>query len=254
MEFLPLSFLAGVLTILAPCILPLLPIIIGGSISDQDKKRPFIITLSLALSIVIFTLLLKATTALINIPQDFWKWFSAGIVFLFAISLLFPSLWPTITTWFAKILKQKESLEHKSQKVLFKFYDKKGFWPAVILGAALGPVFASCSPTYFLILGTVLPANFFVGVINLIVYALGLSLIMFMIAYAGQRFTSILNIAANPNGWFKKSLGALFLIVSIMIAGGYDKDLSTYLLDKGFFDITQVEQNILNKQNIKNGN
>ena len=30
----------------------------------------------------------------------------------------------------------------------------------VLLGMALGPVFASCSPTYALVLATVLPANF----------------------------------------------------------------------------------------------
>lgn len=248
MEFLPISFLAGILTILAPCILPLLPVIIGGSLSEQDKKRPLIITLSLAASIVIFTLLLKVSTLFIDIPQDFWKWFSSGIVFLFALSLLFPDLWPKISLWFGKITGQKESLEHKSQKVLFKFYNKKGFWPAVALGGALGPVFASCSPTYFLILGTVLPNNFFIGTVNLIAYALGLALVMFLVAYAGQKFTKVLNIAANPKGWFKKGLGILFLIVALAIAGGYDKKLSTYLLDNGLFDVTKVEERILEKQ------
>ncbi|MFT6911019.1 MAG: cytochrome c-type biogenesis protein [Candidatus Paceibacteria bacterium] len=249
MEFLPISFLAGILTILAPCVLPLLPVIIGGSVSETtDKKRPLIITLSLAASVVVFTLLLKATTALIDIPQDFWKWFSASIVFLFAISLLFPNVWPAFSLWFKKITKQKESFEHKSQKVLFKFYNKKGFWPAVVLGAALGPVFASCSPTYFLILGTVLPASFFVGLVNLIVYALGLALVMFAIAYAGQRFTKTLNLAANPKGWFKKSLGVLFMIVAIAIVTGYDKKLEAYILDQGLFDVAAFEQRILDRR------
>ena len=248
MEFIPLSFLAGILTVLAPCVLPLLPVIIGGSLTEQDKKRPLIITLSLGASIVIFTLLLKVSTLFIDIPQDFWKWFSASIIFLFAVSLLFPGLWPKISLWFGKVIGQKESIEQKSQKVLFKFHNKKGFWPAVVLGAALGPVFASCSPTYFLILGTVLPASFFVGLINLIVYALGLSLVMFAVAYAGQRFTKTLNIAADPRGWFKRGLGVLFLIVAITIATGYDKKLQTYLLDNGFFDITKVEQRLLDNK------
>lgn len=248
MEFLPLSFVAGVLTVLAPCILPLLPVIIGGSLSENDKKRPLIVTLSLAISIVVFTLLLKASTLLIDIPQDFWKWFSAGIVFLFAISLLFPDFWPKFSLWFQKITGRTESIEHTSQKILFKFYNKKGFWPAVVLGAALGPVFASCSPTYFLILGTVLPANFFVGVLNLLVYALGLALVMFLIAYAGQRFGGVLNKAADPKSWFKRGLGILFLVVAIAIATGYDKKFSTYLLDHGLFDVTRVEQHILDKR------
>ncbi len=250
MEFLPLSFLAGILTVLAPCVLPILPVIIGGTLAKEDKKRPLIITLSLSLSIVIFTLLLKATTAFINIPQSFWTWFSSGIIFIFAVSLLFPSLWPRISLWLKNILGNDQQ-ENKSQKILFKFYNKKGFWPAVILGGALGPVFASCSPTYFLILGTVLPASFLVGLINLIVYSLGLGLVMFAIAYAGQRFSKTLNIAADPKGWFKKGLGVLFLAVALLVATGYDKKLSTTLLDNGFFDVTKVEQSILDKRDAK---
>ena len=71
MELLPISFIAGVLTILAPCVLPLLPIIIGGSLTEKSIKRPIIITVSLALSIVLFTLILKVSTAFITIPESF---------------------------------------------------------------------------------------------------------------------------------------------------------------------------------------
>ncbi len=43
------AFIAGILTVLAPCVLPLLPIIIGGSVAGKtyDSKRPVIIALSL---------------------------------------------------------------------------------------------------------------------------------------------------------------------------------------------------------------
>ena len=64
MLLLLISFIAGVLTILAPCVLPLLPVIIGGSISGKtkEKSRPYIIAASLAASLVVFTLLLKLST------------------------------------------------------------------------------------------------------------------------------------------------------------------------------------------------
>ncbi len=73
MFLLIVSFLAGVLTIAAPCILPLLPVIIGGSLIDSDKDkperawlRPVVITASLAVSVIVFTLLIKATTVLLG--------------------------------------------------------------------------------------------------------------------------------------------------------------------------------------------
>lgn len=240
MEYIPLSFLAGILTILAPCVLPLLPIIIGGSLTDKNPWRPFIITVSLAVSIVLFTLALKVSTAFIDIPQSFWKWFSGGIVLLFAITLLFPTFWEKLATGLR--------LGNASQGWLSKSGQKKGVLGMILIGAALGPVFASCSPTYFLILGTVLPQNFFVGLVNLLVYAGGLSLMMFAIAYTGQRFMSKLKVAADPHGWFKKGLGILFLIIGLGIINGYDKKFEAWVVQQGWTGITELEEQLIDNK------
>ncbi|MBP7062265.1 hypothetical protein KBA84_05715 [Patescibacteria group bacterium] len=56
------AFLAGILTILAPCVLPVLPIILGGGLVEGKIKRILIICLSFIVSIVAFTLLLKVST------------------------------------------------------------------------------------------------------------------------------------------------------------------------------------------------
>ena len=50
-----LAFLEGLGLILSPCILPILPIVLSGSI-DGDKKRPFGITVGFVLTFAIFTL------------------------------------------------------------------------------------------------------------------------------------------------------------------------------------------------------
>ncbi len=244
MEYLLLSFIAGVLTVLAPCILPLLPVIIGGSVQDNKIIRPIIITLSLAVSIVVFTLVLKASTVFIDIPQSFWTYFSGGIILLFAVSMLFPLTWTKLMIKIKSLLPGKFSLKHTSEKALFSQRKKEGYLPMILMGAALGPVFASCSPTYFLILGTVLPASFFVGLLNLMVYAIGLSLVMFTIAFAGQKVMGKLNIASDPNGKFKKGMGILFLVVAISILTGFDKKIETKILDSGF-NISNFEQKLL---------
>ena len=242
MELIPISFLAGVLTILAPCILPLLPVIIGGSIDENHRsiKRPLIITISLALSIVMFTLLLKASTAFITIPQSFWAYFSGTIILMFAFTLLFPDIWAKITQTFSH-----GKIEQGSQKLMYTVFKKEGIRASIVLGAAMGPVFASCSPTYFLILGTVLPASFSVGLINLFAYAIGLSAVMLLIAFLGKRVMKVMNIAANPKGWFKRGLGILFLIVGIAIMFGFDKQLETYIIDQGYFGITALEEQLI---------
>ena len=240
MELIVLSFIAGILTVLAPCVLPLLPVIIGGSVTDRNPWRPVIITLSLAGSIVLFTLLLKATSLLIDIPQYFWTYFSGGIILVFAFSLLFP------TTW-AKMLHRVGvgRIEQSANQSLYNNSKKTGLVGMVATGAALGPVFASCSPTYFFVLGTVLPASWWLGILNLVVYSLGLATVMFVVSYAGQRMLSGLNSLSDPHGWFKKTLGILFLIVGLGIVTGYDKKLEIAILDAGFFDISVVEQKLL---------
>lgn len=242
MELIPISFLAGVLTVLAPCILPLLPVIIGGSLDDDHRsiKRPLIITASLALSIVLFTLLLKASTAFITIPQSFWGYFSGTIILMFAFTLLFPDLWAKVTHKFSH-----GKLEQGSQKLMYKMFKKEGTGASIVLGAAMGPVFASCSPTYFLILGTVLPASFSIGLINLLAYALGLAAVMLLIAFLGKRVMKVMNVAADPKGWFKRGLGILFLIVGISIMLGFDKKLEAYIIDQGYFGITALEERLI---------
>jgi cytochrome c biogenesis protein CcdA len=59
MTLLVLSFVAGVLTVLAPCVLPILPVIVGGSVVNGKKSRPWVIIISFAVSILIFTLILQ---------------------------------------------------------------------------------------------------------------------------------------------------------------------------------------------------
>jgi len=239
MALLIISFVAGVLTILAPCILPLLPVIVGRSLSDTtvSKRRVFIITLSLGASVIIFTLLLKATTLFIDIPQDFWKWFSGGIILIFGLVSLFPELWGKLSF--------TEIINRKSNKLLTVGYKKDSIWGDIIVGASLGPIFSACSPTYFVILATVLPATPALGVFYLFVYALGLSLALLVVSLVGQKIMMKIGVAADPRGWFKRIMGIIFIAVAILIITGYDKKLQVSILDAGFFDVTKIELKLL---------
>jgi len=238
MEIFIAAFLAGALTILAPCVLPLLPVIIGGSLAEKSFRRPIVITASLAASLVIFTLLLKASTAFIAVPPSVWKMISGGIILFFGFITLFPTIWEKIT--------MKIGFGNKSQTALQKASKKSGIIGEIALGAALGPVFASCSPTYFLILAAVLPVSFAAGVLDLIAYAAGLSVVMLAIAFLGQKFLAGAKWAADPHGLFKKILGVLFLIVGVAILTGLDKKLEKFLLDRGY-GVTTFETQILEK-------
>jgi cytochrome c biogenesis protein CcdA/thiol-disulfide isomerase/thioredoxin len=218
------AFIAGLLTVVAPCVLPLLPIIIGGSVSGDttDKKRPLVITASLAISLIVFTLLLKVTTLLINIPPKAITYFSGSIIILLGILTLFPLFYATVM---AKI-----GFEKRSQQLLGKgFKNKSSLAGPIITGAALGPVFSSCSPVYAYILATVLPAGFALAFSYIIAYVLGLSIILLVIGYYGQRVIAKLKFASNPKGWFQRVIAIIFIVVGLLIFTGYDKKVQTWV-------------------------
>ncbi len=232
------SFIAGVLTVLAPCVLPLLPVILAGSVSEtKNRRRPFIIIASLSLSVLAFTLLLKGSTALIGASPIFWNYVSAVILAAFGLTLLFPIAWARLVL--------KIPGHNKPDRWISKGYGKESsVWSDIIVGAALGPVFTTCSPTFFVILATVLPQSFAMGIIDLLAYILGLALVLLLVAGIGQRIIDRLEWATNPTGWFKRVLGALFIILAVLIAFGADKKIETAILNAGFFDVTRIEQSI----------
>lgn len=231
-----ISFIAGVLTVLAPCVLPLLPVIVGGSLTTGSRLRAYTICIALGGSVILFTLLLKASTVFLNVPQSFWEWFSGGILILFGIVMIFPQLWDNLG--FVNLLNRS------SNKALAAGYQKNSIWGDILMGASLGPVFSSCSPTYFVILATVLPASFAMGFADLLAYAVGLSGFLLIIAIAGQKLVDKLGVAIEPTGWFRRAIGILFLVIGIAVATGAEAQTEAWLLNHGF-DVTVIEQHLL---------
>lgn len=230
------SFVAGFFTVLAPCILPLLPVILTGSLTGAGRyRRILIIILGLTISVIVFSLLLKATTSLLGVPQIVWQLLSGGILILFGLVMFFPILWEK----FAAPLGAKAGQSLRSAR------GQTGIGSDFLLGAALGPVFNSCSPTYALIIATILPASFGQGLTYLTAYAIGLGLALLLIALLGRTIISKLGWAANPEGWFHKLIGIFLIVVGLAVILGLDKDFQTYVLDQGYYEpIMRLEERI----------
>lgn len=220
------ALVAGVLTTLAPCVLPLLPVIVGGSLDQSGRnarRRAVVITTSLGASVILFTLVLKASTALIGVPTEVWQWVSGVLLIALGLISVFPSLWDVVS--------MRLSLQSRSTKHLASANQRQGVSGAVLTGAALGPVFTSCSPLYGYVIVTVLPASFARGITMLVAYTVGLCGTLLAIALLGQRAIGKARWAADPHGWFRRGLGALFIFVGIAVIAGWDKDLQTWVIE-----------------------
>lgn len=232
-----LTYIAGLLTALAPCVLPLLPIILGGSFSGENrgKWRPYIITASLVVSLILFTIILKVSTVLIGIDPRVWTIGSGALVIILGFFMLFPDLWARLIV--------KLGVEHRSQGLLGKaFKQNNGVVSAILIGAALGPIFSSCSPTYAWVIATVLPASTSLGIYYLAIYCLGVATSLLAIALLGRKLLERIKWASDPRGWFQRVIAILFIVVGVFVATGWDKKVQTYLVEKDFLNIKQLEE------------
>jgi len=231
------SFVAGVLTIAAPCVLPVLPVIVGGSIvrtstdaavAQRQWFRPVIIAVGLVVSIIVFTLLLQATTALLGVPRIVWQVLAGGILVLFGLTMVFPHAWERVMT--------ATGIQRRANVALDASYRRGGLAGDLLLGAALGPVFASCSPTYALIVAAVLPAEFAVGLLYLLAYSVGLAATLLLVAFLGQAFARKLGWLSRPGGVARVVVGVLLIVVGIAIILGFDKIVQAWILEQGWYD------------------
>lgn len=233
-----LTFVAGFLTVLAPCVLPMLPVIVGGSVQSPNKYRPYVVTASLVLSLAAFTFLLKASTVLLGVDPMVWQVISGGVVLLLGLTMLFPGPWEALVARFNVQAHTGKALGGAVQK-------NNHFVSAVLTGIALGPVFSSCSPTYAWVLSSVLPRNTAEGVLYVFVYCAGLALALLLVALVGQKFIKKMKWAANPRGAFQRVIAVLFILVGVFVMTGFDKKVQTWFVERDVLRLIELETSIV---------
>lgn len=228
MALLFVSLLAGILSVLAPCVIAILPVLLARSADGKRMRSPAYIIGGLSGSIIVFSLLLKASTLLIDIPTSTWQIISGVIIVLFGVTYLFPSLWEKLAMWL--------HLAERANKTSGKALQKQGRVADVVLGASLGPVFSACSPTYALIVASILPATPIRGFIYLLAFTAGLAGMLALISIGGSKIVQKLGWGINPKGWFKRILGIVLITIGLLIATGTDKQILGFVVERGWFN------------------
>lgn len=223
------SFLAGILTVLAPCVVAILPALLARSTDGKRTHSPYWVIGGLAASVFAFSILLKSTTLLIDIPTSVWASISGAIIVMFGVVTLFPGLWDRVALALRLPLVAQQNLAQAQE-------NKGGRAGDILIGASLGPVFSACSPTYALIVASILPVTPALGIAYLLSYIAGLSLVLGLIAVFGRAAIQKLGWGINPHSVFKKVLGIILVVLGVLIATGTDKDILALLVENGWFD------------------
>ena len=211
------AFLAGLVTILSPCILPLVPLVLATG-SSGGKGRPLGVIAGLIVSFTFFTLALTALVAALGIPGGALRWVAVGVLALVGLALLIPTLGARLEPLFGRLAGVGAG------------QGRHGTASGLLLGATLGLVWAPCVGP---IMASVIVLAATQGVTPLMVgitlaYAVGASLPLLAVMLGGRAGVARLRgTLGAAGGRVQQGLGALMLVTSLFIATGQDLRLQT---------------------------
>ncbi len=217
------AFVSGLVTIAAPCIWPLLPIVLSSS-ALGGHRRPLGLTLGLLLSFGLITLSISYLVKLFGFDANLLRLIAVIILLFLGLTLVVPPLTRIVEGFVSRLAGRFGSANTGT-----------GFWPGFLTGLALGVVWAPCAGPILATIAT-LSATRAVGfdvILVTFVYLIGVGIPLFIFSYAGQKFIQRSRVFNQYTGWVQKIFGVIIILTAIAIFTNIDKQISANLL--GYF-------------------
>jgi cytochrome c-type biogenesis protein len=226
-----LALLAGVVTVAAPCTLPMLPILLGASVGQTGRVRPAMIALGFVLSFSATALLLSAITRIIHFDPNVLR--SAAAVLLLGFGLLM--VWPAPFEWLS--IRIGGQLNGGS---VGNTRPHQGNVGGFVLGTTLGLVWTPCAGP---VLGSILTivatsSDTAWASALLVVYAMGAAIPMLAIAYGGQAITTRVRGVARISPRLQQGFGIVVIAFAVLSYFQYDTLVVAWLT--AFYPTAQI--------------
>jgi cytochrome c-type biogenesis protein len=216
-----LALLAGVVTVAAPCTLPMLPILLGASVGQTGKARPAMIALGFVISFSAAALLLSAITRIFDFDPSSLR--TAAAILLLGFGLLM--IWPTPFEWLSvRVTGLATSSAGRATS-------RQGNIGGFVLGTTLGLVWTPCAgPVLGSILTVVATSRDTAWASTLlVVYAIGAAIPMLAIAYGGQAVTTRIRSIARISPRLQQGFGIVVIAFAIASYFQYDTLIVAWL-------------------------
>jgi|SRR5579863_510940 len=236
-----LSILAGLLTVLSPCILPILPALLSASVTTRLRHRPFWIVAGLASGFTLFGATFTLFGSFSGLSGTLLRQAAMVILFFFGVSLIWPRLWEKMGN---RISALAQRLTGTSRLVR-----EEGRLGSLLIGGSLGLIWAPCAGPILGIVITLATVQRSFGQTLLLMggYALGASVPMLLIGYGGQRMSRKIQRFRSWGPIAHKALGSLTIVTVI----GLHFHLDTLLLSRlpgRLFIASQIETMFLGEK------
>jgi cytochrome c-type biogenesis protein len=216
-----LALLAGIVTIAAPCTLPMLPILLGASVGQTGKLRPALIALGFVISFSAAALLLSAITRVFDFDPNVLR--SAAAILLLGFGLLM--IWPAPFEWLSIRINGIAGSAASRQRHM------EGNIGGFVLGTTLGLVWTPCAGPVLGSILTVVATSKDAAWASalLVVYAIGAAIPMLAIAYGGQAVTSRVRSIARISPKLQQGFGVVVIAFAVASYFQYDTLIVAWL-------------------------
>ena len=236
MSFLTLgaAAVAGLLTVLSPCVLPILPIVFGAAAS-RHRLAPAALAAGVALAFVSVGLLLATSGAVLGLGDTLFHKLAGGLLVAFGVAMLTPRLQTAVESLLSPVSSWAAS---RSAGL-----EQRGLWGQAGLGVLLGAIWSPCvGPT--LGAATLLASqgrDVGDAAATMSVFGLGAAAPLLLIGAASrgalQRWRGGLSRAEH---WLRRLLAGGMILAGILAVSGLDKVIEAALVQASPEWLTQL--------------
>ncbi|MGE0799478.1 MAG: cytochrome c biogenesis protein DipZ [Lautropia sp.] len=211
-----LAYLGGVLTIVSPCILPVLPFVFSRA-GQPFSRSGLPLLAGMALTFAVVASLAAVGGGWVVAANQYGRWAAMALMALFALALLWPGLSDRLTR---PLVAAGASLARQARP------GDGGSRPgaSLLLGVATGLLWAPCAgPILGLILtGAALQGANAASSLLLLAYAAGAATSMAAALLLGGKVLAMLRRSLGAGEWARRGLGGAMLAAVVAIAFGLD--------------------------------
>ena len=225
------AFVAGVGTALSPCVLPVLPLALSAG-ATGGPRRPLGVVTGLVVTFTFTIVGLVYAIDALGLPDDLLRKIAIGGLVLFGIALVVPRVADRIEAALSRVAGRVARRRPEGEN------GAGGFGSGLLVGAALGLVYAPCAGPILAGVITVSASQPFTGgrLATALAYALGSAIALYALMLGGRRMMRRLS-ARGPR--LQQALGAVMVVTAVLMAADLDlrfqnaiaQDLPGFLVD-----------------------
>lgn len=227
-----IAFLDGILTVLSPCILPVVPFLFAGI--DRTRGSILLTLGGMVLTFALISSLAVVSSEWVVQANDTGRHVALIVMVLFALSLISAR----IGGWLARPFVRLGNRIDPDRRRL------SGPLKSLLIGVATGLLWAPCAGP---ILGVILTGAMLQGAnaqtsLLLVAYGLGSALSLGTLIFAGRGLVNRLKASIPVTGWLRRGAGVAVLAAAVVISTGADKTLLAGASSEG---VNSLEKGVL---------